>query len=46
MPKNGITLKQAIISAKYGGNVQFSRGFSEGQKYEGKKHSLETDYKD
>ena len=46
MPRNGIMLKQVIISAKYGGNVQFSHGFSEGHKNEGKKHSLETDYKD
>lgn len=37
--------KQAIISAKYDGNVQFSAGFSEGPKYDGKKHSLEPDYK-
>ena len=46
MPRNGSMLKQAIIFAKYDCNVQFSQGFSEGQKYEGKKHSLETDYKD
>ena len=45
MPRNGSMLKQAIISAKYGGNVQFSQGFSEGQQYDGKKHSLKTDYK-
>lgn len=38
--------KQAIISAKYGGNVQFSAGFGEGPKYDGKKYSLEPDYKE
>ena len=38
--------RQAIISAQFGGNVQFSSGFSDGPKYDGKKYSLEPDYKD
>lgn len=37
--------KQAIISAKFGGNVQFSSGFGDSSKYDGKIHSLEPDYK-
>ena len=38
--------KQAIISAKYGGNVKFTPGFQEDRKYDGKKYSLEPDYKE
>ena len=38
--------RQAIISAQFGGNVQFSSGFSDGPKYDGKKYSLEPDYKE
>lgn len=38
--------KQAIISAQHGGNVQFSPGFGESPKYDGRKHSLEPDYKE
>lgn len=38
--------RQAIISAEFGGNVQFSSGFSDGPKYDRKKYSLEPDYKE
>ena len=38
--------RQAILSAQYGGNIQFTSGFDDGPKYDGKKYSLEPDYKE
>ena len=37
--------KRSIISAQFGGNVKFTTGFDEGRKYDGKKYSIEPDYK-
>ena len=36
--------RRSIISAQFGGNVQFSPGFDEKKKYDGKKYSIESDY--